>query len=40
MISDKAISPRSRIDGDKSDYLPIQLDLIPKAVSIIVPKDN
>ncbi|OCX02826.1 diacylglycerol/lipid kinase family protein [Streptococcus dysgalactiae] len=36
----QAISPRSRIDGDKSDYLPIQLDLIPKAVSIIVPKDN
>ncbi|EHI69742.1 diacylglycerol/lipid kinase family protein [Streptococcus ictaluri] len=30
--------PRSRIDGDKSDYLPIHLEIIPKALSIIVAK--
>ncbi|MGT2935455.1 diacylglycerol/lipid kinase family protein [Streptococcus castoreus] len=36
----QAISPRTRIDGDKSDYLPIQLDIIPKAISIIVPKEQ
>lgn len=32
----KSAVPRSRIDGDKSDYLPITLTVIPKAVSIIV----
>ncbi|HHJ7301799.1 TPA: diacylglycerol kinase family lipid kinase, partial [Streptococcus pyogenes] len=36
----QAILPRTRIDGDKSDYLPIQLDIIPKAISIIVPTED
>ncbi len=36
----QAILPCTRIDGDKSDYLPIQLDIIPKAISIIVPTED
>lgn len=31
---------RTRIDGDKSDYLPITLQVLPSAIKVMVPEDE
>lgn len=31
---------RTRIDGDKSAYLPIELEVLPKAIQVMVPNDQ
>ncbi len=36
----RSANPRTRIDGDKCDLLPVSLEVIRQAISIIVPKEN